>query len=347
MKIGFFVSSLKSETPTFATTLMARSAAELGHEIWYITASDFAYDSNELVKANARTVESKKFSSNEEFLKALGNGEKESVSITVDDLDVLMLRNDPTEDSERPWAQNIGITFGKVAAQHGVIVVNDPDGLSMAMNKLYFQQFPVEVRPKTLISRNVESIKNFIKEENYTAVIKPLQGSGGKNVFLIKKDAKQNINQIIDAVTRDGYAIVQEYLPDAANGDIRLFMMNGLPLEKDGKYAALVRTQAPDDVRSNMHAGGKAKPANITQEALELAEMVRPKLVKDGMFLVGLDIVGNKLMEINVFSPGGLHSIATLTDVNFSNEIIKAIERKVDYAKLYSKSISNTILATL
>ncbi len=347
MKIGFFVSDLDSEGPNYTTTIMARTAVELGHEIWYITANDFAYDSNELVRAHAHSVKKEKLSSNEAFLETLCSKNKRSEKITVDDLDVLMLRNDPTEDSERPWAQHVGITFGKVAAQHGVIVVNDPGGLSMAMNKLYFQQFPEEVRPKTLISRNVDDIKHFIKNEGYKAVIKPLQGSGGKNVFLIQDDTKQNLNQIIDAVTRDGYAIVQEYLPEAKNGDTRLFMMNGMPLEKDGKFAALIRTQAPDDVRSNMHVGGKAKAAKIYDEALKLTEMVRPKLVEDGMFLVGLDIVGNKLMEINVFSPGGLHSIAKLTGINFSTEIIKALERKVEYAKLYSKNIDNKVLATL
>jgi glutathione synthase len=347
MKIGFFVSNLNTEGADYATTIMARTAFEFGHEIWYITANDFEYDSNELVRANAKSVNNEKFSSGDAFLAHLRSEKNKSKKIVVDELDVLMLRNDPTEDSERPWAQHIGITFGKVAAQHGVIVVNDPSGLSMAMNKLYFQQFPEGVRPKTLISRNADDIKRFIKEENYKAVIKPLQGSGGKNVFSIQNNDTQNINQIIDAVTRDGYAIVQEYLTEAKNGDTRLFMMNGMPLEKDGKFAALIRTQAPDDIRSNMHVGGKAKIAKISDKALMLTEMVRPKLVEDGMFLVGLDIVGDKLMEINVFSPGGLSSIASLTGINFSEEIIKALERKVEYAKLYYKNINNKILATL
>ena len=96
--------------------------------------------------------------------------------------------------------------------------------------------------------------------------------------------------------------------PAAHEGDTRLFMMNGAPLRYKGKYAAFRRLRSGDDMRSNIHAGGKLRQAEITNQHLQLAEIVRPKLVQDGMFLVGLDIVGDKLMEINVFSPGGLGS---------------------------------------
>src|SRR5690349_13370413 len=98
---------------------------------------------------------------------------------------------------------------------------------------------------------------------------------------------------MIDAVTRDGYAIAQEFLPAAKDGDTRLFLMNGQPLVVDGKYCAFRRISAKGDVRSNLHAGGRLAKATVTDEMLKLAEIVRPKLVADGMFLVGLDIVGD------------------------------------------------------
>ena len=127
-------------------------------------------------------------------------------------------------------------------------------------------------------------------------------------MFLIRDDDGANINQMIEAVIRDGYCIAQEYLPAAQEGDVRLFVMNGRPLKKDGKYAAFRRVNKTGDMRSNMHSGGESEPAEIDRDALRLVEMVRPKLVADGMFLVGLDIVKDKLMEINVFTPGGLGS---------------------------------------
>jgi len=102
-----------------------------------------------------------------------------------------------------------------------------------------------------------------------------------------------------------------------------------------------------DDIRSNVHAGGVIEQAVITDEMLHVAEIVRPKLVEDGMFLVGLDIVGDKLMEINVFSPGGLGSAQKFEKVNFSLAVLAALERKVNYMKFYRRQFSNNEMATL
>ena len=248
---------------------------------------------------------------------------------------------------ERAWAQSVGINFGRVAMRHGVIVLNDPNGLAKAMNKMYFQLFPEEVRPRTLITIDRGEIKAFAREQGGPIVLKPLQGSGGRGVFLVRPEDIPNINQMIEAVSRDGYVIAQEYLPAAAEGDMRLFLMNGLPLRYKGKYAAFRRVRSGGDMRSNIHAGGKLQAAEVTDTALRIAEMVRPKLVQDGMFLVGLDIVGNKLMEINVFSPGGLGSAQKFEKVNFTHGVVSALERKVQYMQFYRRNFDNTELATL
>ena len=200
-----------------------------------------------------------------------------------------MLRNVPSDDYiQRPWATNIAAEFGRVAMRHGVIVANDPNGLAKASSKMYFQLFPEEVRPRTLISRDREELKAFAREEG-RCVLKPLQGSGGASVFLVEQSDIPNVNQMIDAVSRDGYVIAQEYLPAAEDGDMRLFVMNGRPLRARGKYAAFRRVRSGGDMRSNIHAGGRLAPAEVTDKDLKIAEIVRPKLVQDGMFLVGLD----------------------------------------------------------
>ena len=121
--------------------------------------------------------------------------------------------------------------------------------------------------------------------------------------------------------------------------------MNGQPLVHEGEYAAFRRTNKTKDIRSNMSAGGKAEKVTVTDEMLEMVEVVRPKLVADGMFLVGLDIVGDKLMEINVFSPGGLGSAQSLYEVNFAPAIIGELERKVNIRQHYPE-IDNVRLAT-
>ena len=152
---------------------------------------------------------------------------------------------------------------------------------------------------------------------------------------------------MIESLTRDGYVIAQEYLPAAAEGDMRLFLMNGRPLRYKGKYAAFRRLRSGDDMRSNIHAGGKLRKAEITEKELRIAEIVRPKLVQDGMFLVGLDIVGDKLMEINVFSPGGLGSAQKFEKVNFAHAVLDAMEAKVDYMSFYRRNFDNVEMATL
>jgi glutathione synthase len=347
MNIGFLVNDVMTEQVGYTTTRLGCEAINQGHEVYVFGVGDLAYDSDEFVRARARTVPKKSYGSHESYFKDLQGPKAVPVRITVDDLDVLMLRNVPSDDFiKRPWATTAATEFGRVAMRRGVIVVNDPNGLAKASSKIYLQLFPEEVRPRTLITRDHKEIKAFARQEG-TIVLKPLQGSGGASVFLVRPDDVPNINQMIDAVSRDGFVIAQEYLPAAAEGDMRLFMMNGRPLRVKGKYAAFRRVRKGDDMRSNIHAGGRLAEAQVTEEALRLAEIVRPKLVQDGMFLVGLDVVGDKLMEINVFSPGGLGSAQKLTKVNFCKVVIQALQRKVDYMEYYGRNFDNVEMSNL
>lgn len=347
MKIGFVVNDIATETAGYTTTRLGLAALNAGHEAWVMTPGDFAYDPDEKVKARAVRAPKDRYSTAETYLKGLQGRGARTDRITVDDLDVLMLRNDPSQDVDVPWRQSAAIDFGRLAMRNGVIVLNDPNGLDNAMTKMYFQQFPEEVRPRTLITRDRDEIKAFVKEQDGRAVLKPLQGSGGKGVFMVDHATSKNLNQMIDALTRDGYVIAQEYLEEAEHGDTRLFMMNGRPYRYKGRYAAFRRIRQGDDIRSNVHAGGQIAPATIGERELRICEIVRPKLVADGMFLVGLDIVGDKLMEVNVFSPGGLGSAQHFEKVNFSTGVIGALDRKVDYMNSYRRRFSNVQMNTL
>jgi len=347
MKIGFLVNDIDTEKVGFTTVRLACEAVNQGHEVFYFGVGDLAYDTDEYVRARARTFPKKTYASHTTFFKDLQGAKGMNERITVDDLDVLMLRNVPSDDFlKRPWATSVATEFGRLAMRHGVIVVNDPNGLAKAGSKMYLQLFPEEARPRTLITRDNKEIKAFANELG-TIVLKPLQGSGGASVFLVRPDDMPNLNQMIDAVSRDGFVIAQEYLPAAAEGDTRLFMMNGRPLRVKGKYAAFRRVRTGGDMRSNIHAGGKLSGPRITEEALRMAEIVRPKLVQDGMFLVGLDIVGDKLMEINVFSPGGLGSAQKFAKVNFCRYVIEALKRKVDYMEFYGRNFGNVEMSNL
>ncbi|GLQ54031.1 glutathione synthetase [Devosia nitrariae] len=348
MRIAFFVNSIKGETVNYTTTHLALAAVSRGHEICYLTPGDFVMRSDDSIVVRALTLPSAKYKKAATLFKDLQGKETTIEPVAVEEIDVLMLRNDPAEDAaDRPWATQIGALFGRLAAERGVVVLNDPEGLEQAQNKLYFQGFPSTVRPETLISKSIEEIRAFIDAQRRGVILKPLQGSGGKNVFKIASPKDSNLNQIFEAVSEEGYLIAQSFMPKASQGDVRFFLMNGVPLQRDGKYAAFRRAPADGELRSNIHAGGHPETVEVTPGMLAIAESVRPKLVQDGMFLVGLDIVGDKLLEINVFTPGGLNNLSKMYETDFCQSVIEALEKKVSIRDAYAGRIPNRELATL
>ncbi len=346
MKIAFIVNDINTEKAAYTTIYLALTAHKRGHKVYIAGVGCLGYSADGHMVAKSRTVGDQTFKSKETYLKALLASEPVKVSSL--DLDVLFLRNDPSEDiNNRNWAQNAPYIFGQIALRDGVIVLNHPQSLANAINKMYFQHFPEILRPRTIVTRDPKEIEQFYVEQKEKIILKPLQGSGGKNIFVVDKNSKANMNQIIEAISIDGFIIAQEYLPDAVNGDTRFFLMNGVPLEVKGKYAALRRVNKEGDIRSNLHVGGKGENAEVNQDMLDLVKVLKPKLIEDGMFLVGVDIVGNKLMEINVFSPGALNMISVMNDADFGTAIIKSIENKVFYKNQYGHFIDNITLAVM
>lgn len=346
MVIAFVINEISKELDGYTTAHLAYHAHRLGHEVMFLGVGDLSYDPNGAMGGMAHQPPRRKFKTVATFMDACRKSKARHV--TSDTIDTLLLRNDPSDDLvTRPWAVGAGIIFGQLAARNGVLVLNDPFGLAGATSKLYFQHFPARVRPRTLITRDLAQIKAFYEEEQGQMILKPLQGSGGRNVFKVEGKDLGNLRQIVEAIGRDGFIIAQEYLPEAARGDIRLFVMNGSPLKCDGHFAAFRRVTAKGDVRSNIKAGGSPAAVKVTKGMLDLVEAVAPKLVADGIFLAGLDIVGDKLMEINVFSPGGLGNISRLEEVNFFDPVIAAIERKLEHKRAYAGQLTNVQLASV
>jgi glutathione synthase len=347
MKIGFVVNDIATEKPVYTTTRLAMTAARLGHDACLMGLRDFSYEPDDSLSAiGAAGNAGKAYRSVERYLEDVQTATRERAELN--DFDVIVLRADPAVDAaESSWANTAGLAFGHLLADSGVLVVNDPRSLADAMSKAYFQHFPEVVRPRTMISRDEERVRQFIEELGGRAVLKPLQGSGGSGVFLVNMKEEPNVTQIVEAIARDGYIVAQEYLPAAKDGDVRMFVMNGRALEVDGVYAAFRRRPGEADVRSNMAAGGRAEAVKVTDEMLQLVDAVRPKLLSDGMFLVGLDIVGDKLMEVNVFSPGGLGSCEALYGVDFTPAVIEDLERKAGIREHYGSRLPNIQLATM
>lgn len=346
MKIAFVVNRIETEKIDFTTIHLAFQAHRMGHQIYLIGAAELGYTSDGHIVGYGHTVENKKYTSVEKFLGDTQSSKQRVVECK--EMDVLFLRSDPSDDQqERPWAQSAPYMFANIAMKDNTIVLNHPPKLAVAINKLYFQNFPEELRPKAIISRNAEEIYNFYRENKHKVILKPLQGSGGTNVFLAEKKTEKNMNQIIEAISRDGYVIAQEYLPAAKRGDVRLLLMNGEILMSKNKPALMQRLNKGADIRSNISAGGSYAKAKMTPEIERITELLRPKLIQDGMFFIGVDIAGDKLIEINVYSAGGLPMMNEVYDVKFDVEMIKAIEKKVAYKKDYGMLVDNLALATL
>lgn len=348
MKICFVINDVATEMCGTSVTLMAK-AHEMKHEVHVMTVGDFNFEHEKPLGIHSiRIPESADIESPQNLLDRLQEGEFSKSKIPATDLDVLFIRNNPTEEGTgRHWAEQAGIAFGRMIQQEGVLVLNDAYALSHAfIDKLYFEELPSSIKPDSLITRSKKDILEFFEKHDKKMVLKPLEGSGGKDVFLLDKNSR-NLNQIIDTISEQGYVIAQEFLPDVKDGDVRVLLMNGRVLEENGEKAIIRRVSSEDEFRSNFKLGATADSSELTPEMKRIVDLTAPKLIRDGLFLVGLDIVKDKLIEINVLSPGGLERFKDIGLPDFTTSIISAIERKLDYKKEYSGKLSNKVLATM
>ena len=213
-----------------------------------------------------------------------------------------------------------------------VFIVNSLQGLREANNKLYTAAFGDShdnIIPVTHVSKNKNYLVKQIKESKADKMIlKPLNGFGGSGVILIEKSAMSNIKSLLDFYisSSDGssnYVILQEYIEGADQGDVRILLLNGEPI------GAMRRIPGSDDHRSNVSAGGSVAKHTLTKQEKALCKQIGPKLVKDGLYFVGIDVIGGKLVEVNVMSPGGITYMNKVYKTKIQSKIIDFIESKI------------------
>ena len=327
MKLAFFVLDVATEIDEYTTTRLARAAARGGHEVWYVGVGDVDYGERDgQLSAGAHAAQFQKGDTLESFMERIK--ERDAERIVMDDLDALFLRNETVDDlQERPWASPLGVVFGQMLKARGVTVVNDPMSLIRATSKLYLEEFPEKIRPRSLVTRDPEAIKRFVTEVGH-CVVKPLYGAKGRNVFMIADVDEANLAQITEAVLLDGYAIVQQFIDGGEDGDARIFLLEGQILERDGQLAAFRRVPMGNDPRANISTGARSVPLEIGDVERGIIEAMSEKLVADGMFFVGIDVIGDKVVEINADSPGGMQSVERLYEIDVCPTIIEALERR-------------------
>jgi glutathione synthase len=237
--------------------------------------------------------------------------------------DCMMIRKDPPIN---PLVLNF-----LDAIKDEVVIINDVDGISKANNKLYTTTFhdPHNTYlPITHVSGSKKFINKAIDEsENEKMILKPLDGSGGRGVIVLEKNARSNINSLLDFYiddSGDNYVILQEYIEGAENGDVRVLMLNGKFI---GAYN---RKPATGEIRANIQTGGTAHKYTMTESQKRVCKKIGTKLVADGLYFVGLDMIGDKILEVNVLNPGGITNINKLEKLKLQKQVVDFLEEKVD-----------------
>jgi glutathione synthase len=308
MRLLYIMDPVERILPDKDTTFaFLRGAQRRGHENFHSELSGIYLARGE-VRARARRIS---VSATAPFV-TLGS---EVVDIGLAELDATLIRKDPPFDSHY-----LHTTLMLEHARGKTLLINDPRGLREANEKLYALNFP-EFTPRTMVSADREQLLEFVAEVGGKAVIKPLDGAGGFGVLALSH-GDQNARAIVDMLTGEGrqLAILQEYLPAVRIGDKRVLVLDGEPL------GAILRIPRPDDLRSNIHVGGDVAPTKLTPKELAMVQAMAPRLRADGLVFVGLDVIGERLTEVNVTSPTGIQQLGRFTQSQPEDEVIAWIE---------------------
>lgn len=235
------------------------------------------------------------------------------------ELDVILMRKDPPFDMEYIYS-----TYLLEQAQAaGVLIVNNPQSLRDANEKLFTAWFP-QCCPKTLVTRKADLIRDF-QQQHHDIILKPLDGMGGVAIFRVK-DNDPNFSVIIETLTNHGKTsvMVQKYIPEIVDGDKRILMINGEPVPY-----ALTRIPAKGETRGNLAAGGLAQGQKLTDHDRWICEQVGPTLREKGLLFVGLDVIGNYLTEINVTSPTCIRELDAQFNLSIAGDLMNSIEQQL------------------
>lgn len=279
-----------------------------GYRLWYLGDTDLYLDgSRTCARMRAVHVED-----DPEDWYELG----ESVDRPLGEDDLVLMRADPPVDNDYLMATYLL----ELAESAGARVVNRPRALRDFNEKLAIARFP-ELIPETLVSSDAAALRALVQRAG-KAVLKPLDGMGGKSIFLLERDDR-NLNVVIETLTDSGarLAMAQEYLPAISEGDKRVLIVHGRPVDK-----LLARIPGKDDFRGNLARGGRGEGRPLAAADRHIAEAVGPVLLEYGIEFAGLDIIGDRLTEINVTSPTCVRELDAQFGINIISDLFDAID---------------------
>lgn len=320
MKIAFIIDPIDKLDPGHDSTVAIMEAAQiLGHEIYIVYSHQLS-----IVKREARAflqpvqltpveLVGGRWIAAEPWYRLLqGNWQ------SLDAMDAVFMRVDPPVTIPYLYiTQTLDLINPKKT-----LVVNSPRGLQAANEKLYALNFPTAI-PETIVSSDKAIIQQFLDEKG-AAVLKPLGGKAGEGILFLQ-EGDRNFNSLIEISTKWGRepVMVQQYLPAAADGDKRIIVLDGEPI------GAVNRIPTGKEFRGNMAVGGRVAKTEISDREREICAAVAPKLKEDGLYFVGLDVIGGYLTEVNVTSPTGIREIDRLDDRRLGKEVIQWVEKQL------------------
>ncbi len=311
IKLGVIMDPIESiHVAKDSTLAMLLAAKARGWEIYYMQMQDiFCVEGQVHAKVNLLDV----FDNTTHYF---SKGETQTLNLA--DLNVVLMRVDPPVE-QMYWYTTLLLDL---VEKQGVLVVNKPQSLRDVNEKLFINWFP-ECCPPTLVSSNATIIQDFIRTHQHV-ILKPLHGMGGTSIFKIDQ-GDPNTHVIIETLTDYGKRLccVQKFIPEIANGDKRILIINGEPIPY-----ALARIPKPTDFRGNLAAGASNEGRPLTQRDKEICAIVGPVLKQKGLLFVGIDVIGDYLTEINVTSPTCIRELDKWFGLNIADKLLTVIEGK-------------------
>ena len=293
------------------TFVLMLEAQERGHGVLYAAPEGLSVHAGRPV-ARAREVTLRREVGNH-----VGFGPERSL-VLDEECDVVFQRVDPPVDAAYVAATQI-LTLCQRA-----VVLNRPESILFANEKLYALHFP-ELMPETLVTRRVDELREFLAKLGGEMIVKPLDGKGGEGIFHARSDDR-NLLSILEQSTQfeTRVTMAQRYLPEVRTGDKRILLVDGEPI------GAVLRVPSEGETRANLHVGGRASPAVLDDDDRKIVERIAPALRRDGLFFVGIDVIGGYLTEINVTSPTGIQEANALDGVRLEARVLDGVERLLD-----------------
>jgi glutathione synthase len=289
------------------TFVLMLEAQRRGHEVLYCQIEDLSV-ANGSARAVARPVKLRREADNHASLGAARELELDR------DTDLVFQRKDPPVDAAYIASTQILALCGRA------LVLNRPESILARNEKLFAQHFP-ELMPETVVSRSIPRLMEFFASLGTDMVVKPLDGKGGEGIFRLAP-GDPNTGSILEQITafESRWAMAQRYLPEILEGDKRILLLEGEPI------GAVLRVPSQGETRANFHAGGRAAKAVLDDRDLAICERLRQPLRDEGLFFVGIDVIGGWLTEINVTSPTGMQEIDSLDGVSLESIVIEQAE---------------------